>query len=76
MIFFITFLVTLVMFYQLYKKINTKYLVLRCLTLMITAIPPELPAALILGISITFENLLNKGIYCIDPYSIISGGNV
>lgn len=49
-IFLITLLVTIAMFLFLTGKLNKKYMLKRSLELIITAIPPELPAALIMGI--------------------------
>jgi cation-transporting ATPase 13A3/4/5 len=52
-------------------KLNETFLIKKCLELISTAIPPELPAALIIGLSLAMSRLKSKNIFCPDPYSIL-----
>ncbi|KAG6552589.1 hypothetical protein Mapa_005789 [Marchantia paleacea] len=47
-----------------------------CINLITIAVPPALPLALSIGLSVSFTRLQTKGIYCINPNRIINAGRV
>ncbi len=57
-------------------KLNESFLFKKCLELISTAIPPELPAALIIGLSLAMSKLKAHNVFCPDPYSVLQAGGV
>ncbi|OAE34103.1 hypothetical protein AXG93_2891s1270 [Marchantia polymorpha subsp. ruderalis] len=47
-----------------------------CINLVTIAVPAALPLALSIGISVSFNRLQGKGVYCINPGRILSLGRV
>ncbi|KAL2621794.1 hypothetical protein R1flu_001999 [Riccia fluitans] len=47
-----------------------------CINLITIAVPPALPLALSIGLSVSFTRLKSKRIYCINPNRIINAGRV
>ncbi|KAL3682686.1 hypothetical protein R1sor_000708 [Riccia sorocarpa] len=47
-----------------------------CINLITIAVPPALPLALSIGLSVSFTRLKSKRVYCINPNRIINAGRV
>jgi P-type E1-E2 ATPase len=47
-----------------------------CINLLTIAVPPALPLALSIGLSVSFTRLQQKGIYCINPNRIVNAGRI
>lgn len=47
-----------------------------CMNLLTIVVPAALPLALSIGISVSFNRLQGKGVYCINPGRILSLGRV
>ncbi|CAM6100809.1 unnamed protein product [Calypogeia fissa] len=47
-----------------------------CVNLLTIAVPPALPLALSIGLSVSFTRLQQKAIYCINPNRIINAGRI
>lgn len=55
---------------------TTGWIIVNCLNLVTIAIPPALPLALSIGLSVSFTRLQTKKIFCINPPRIVNAGRV
>ena len=51
-------------------------MIIKFLDLITITVPPGLPVSMTFGIIFALEKLKDKGIFCISPNKIISGGRV
>jgi P-type E1-E2 ATPase len=66
-----------VCFYPTFSVQNTTgWIIVNCLNLVTIAIPPALPLALSIGLSVSFTRLQTKKIFCINPPRIVNAGRV
>ena len=54
----------------------TSLLILKFFDIITISIPPSLPAAINIGISLTLDRLKKKNIFCIAPYKTVIGGRI
>lgn len=54
----------------------TPLLILKFFDIITISVPPSLPAAINIGISLTLDRLKKKNIFCIAPYKTVIGGRI
>ena len=61
---------------KLIEIMPTSLLIIKFFDIITISVPPSLPAAINIGISLTLDRLKKKNIFCIAPYKTVVGGRI